>query len=98
MVEPHGGMSSAGTGTLAERCTGLSDAVAAQRSRFDSAAAQSGTFDRSAARRTRAVIAGRIAPICARVTANCDGLLLEQASAFSQSSSAAERVGWRTGP
>jgi hypothetical protein len=48
-------------------------AVAAQRSRFDSAAAQSGTFDRSAARQTRAEIAGRNAPICARVPANCGG-------------------------
>lgn len=36
MVEPHGVMSSTGAGTLAERVSGLSDAVAAQRSRFDS--------------------------------------------------------------
>ena len=36
MVQPHGAMSSAGASTLAERVNGLSDAVAAQRSRFDS--------------------------------------------------------------
>lgn len=36
MVEPHGAMVSAGAGMLVERVTELSDAVAAQRSRFDS--------------------------------------------------------------
>lgn len=36
MVQPHGAMSSAGADTLVERVNGLSDAVAAQRSGFDS--------------------------------------------------------------
>lgn len=35
MVEPHGAISSARSSSLAERVTGLSDAVAAQRSGFD---------------------------------------------------------------
>lgn len=36
MAQAHGLLASAGAGTLAERVIGLSDAVAAQRSRFDS--------------------------------------------------------------